>query len=172
MNITKNNFIKILFSIFLITSLSSCDEGGEPDREEIGMTTTGKFAGDWYINITDSDGVTLVEHVLHSTYNTSANDNTMWMDDHGEGYFIKSKFGINTLTGQFSAVDSPNINDGGDNTTTVTISDGQIIENGAVSRGGHVVDRITFRVHYSYDAPGYDIIYEGHRRTGFFEDEY
>lgn len=169
MNNLKNNFIKVLFSIFLITSLSSCDEGGEPDP---GMTNVGKYAGDWYITISDSDGLTLAEHVLHSTYNSSANDNSMWIDDHGDGYVIKSKAFVNIATGQFFATDSPNINDGGSNDTTVTITEGQITPYGAVSKGGHPVDRIQFRVHYSYDADGYDIIYDGHRRTGFPEDEY
>lgn len=169
MNRYKNNIIKVLFSIFLITALVSCDEGGDPDKI---MTTTGAFAGDWFITLTDSDGNVLIEHALHSTYNTSANDNTMWLDDHENGYVVKSKFSINTTNGLFGATDSANINDGGDNDTTVTITDGQIIKGGATSKAGHVVDKISFRVHYSYDADGYDILYEGHKRTGFLEDEY
>ena len=169
MNLVKNNFIKVLFSIFLITSLVSCDEGGDPDP---GMTTTGNFAGDWFITLTDTDGHVLVEHALHSTYNTAANDNTMWLDDFENGYYIKSKIFMNTATGQFSATDALNIHDGGSDDSTVTITEGQIIKNGATSKSGHVVDKITCRIHYSYDAPGYDIIYEGHRRTGFLEDEY
>jgi len=165
MTISKNNFLKVLFSIFLITSLISCDEGGDPDKV---MTATGEFAGDWFITLTDSDGEVIVENALHSTYNTSANDNTMWIDDHENGYYIKSKFAIDKATGAFSATDSENILDSG----TVTITEGQIIKGGAVSKAGHKVDKITFRVHYSYDDPGYDIIYEGHKRTGFYEDEY
>lgn len=175
MNTVKNNFIKVLFSIFLITSMTSCDEGGDPTKEEIGMTTTGMYAGDWFVDITDSDGVLLAEHVVHNTYNTSANDNTMWMDDHGDGYQIKSKFAIDLNTGQFSATDAPNFLDvdaDGNPLSTVTITEGRITKFGATSKGGHVVDKIEFRVHYSYDAPGYDIIYVGHKRTGFGEDEY
>jgi lipid-binding putative hydrolase len=172
MNKIKNNFIKVLFGIFLVTSLNSCDEGGDPSKEEIGMTTTGAYAGDWYVTLTDSDGITLVEHALHSTYNTAANDNTMWIDDHSNGYVVKSKIFMNTATGSFFANDALNINDGGDNDTTVTITGGQITKYGAVSKGGHPVDRIQFRVHYSYDPDGYDIIYDGHKRTGFLEDEY
>jgi hypothetical protein len=169
MNKVKNNFIKVLFSIFLITSLASCDEGGDPDP---GMTTTGKFAGEWFITGTDSDGAVLFEHALHSTFNTAANDNTMWLADFHNGYYIKSKIFMNVANGQFFATDALNIDDGGDNDTTVTITEGQITPYGALSKAGHPVDKITFRVHYSYDAPGYDIIYEGHRRTGFLEDEY
>ncbi|HPW98573.1 MAG TPA: lipid-binding protein, partial [Flavobacterium sp.] len=69
--------------------------------------------------------------------------------------------------GTFSATDSENILDSG----TVTITEGKIEKNGAVTPGGHTVDKISFRAHYSYDAPGYDILYEGYKRTGFLEDE-
>jgi hypothetical protein len=169
MNKFRNNFIKVLFGILLFTSFTSCDEGGDPDP---GMTTTGQYAGDWFITLTDTDGNVLIENLLHSTYNTSANDNTMWFDDHAEGYVVKSKFAINTATGSFFATDSPNINDGGDNDTFVTITEGQITKFGALSKAGHPVDKIHLRVHYSYDPDGYDIIYEGHKRTGFLEDEY
>ena len=172
MNTVKNNFIKILFGIFLITSFASCDEGGDPSKEEIGMTTTGMYAGDWFVDLTDSDGNVLVEHALHMTYNTSANDNTMWLADEHNGYYIKTKIIMNVATGQFYSDNSVNIDDGGTNDTTVTITDGQIIKNGGLSKAGHVVDKIVCRIHYSYDAPGYDILYEGHKRTGFGEDEY
>jgi len=166
MNRYKNNFIKVLFSIFLITSVVSCDKVGEIDKE---MTTTGSYAGDWYVDATGTDGVKLFEHVKHSTYNTSANDNTMWIDDHGDGKDIKSKFTIDTGTGSFSATNSPNLLKTG---TTTTITLGQITKDGAVSKGGRKVDKISFRVHYSSDPVGYDVIYEGHKVTGFYEDEY
>jgi len=171
----KNNFIKVLFSIFLITSLASCDEGGDPSREEIGGTTTGQWAGDWFVTLRDSDGNPIPgvdDNVIHHTYNTSANDNTMWFADEQHGYYIKAKIVMNVATGQFYATDVTNFDDGGANDTTVTITDGQIIKNGGLSKAGHVVDKIVCRIHYSYDADGYDILYEGHKRTGFFEDEY
>ncbi len=161
----KNNLIKVFFAVLICTSFTACDEGGDPDP---GMTNTGKFAGDWFITLTDTDGEVIVENVLHATYNTAANDNTMWIDDMENGYYIKSKFTINN-DGTFAAVDSANLLDEG---TTVTITEGKIVKNGAVSKGGHTVDKISFRVHYSYDDPGYDVLYEGHKRTGFLEDEY
>ena len=161
----KNNLIKVLFGIVLFTSFTACDEGGDPNP---GKTKTGQFAGDWFITLTDSDGDVVIEHALHSTYNTSANDNTMWIDDHENGYYIKCKYTINN-DGTFTATDSENLLDPG---STVTITEGKIEKNAAVSKGGHTVDKISFRAHYDYDAPGYDILYEGHKRTGFLEDEY
>ena len=167
MNKLKNNIIKILFGILIFTSFSSCDEGGDPN---IGGTTTGAFAGDWFISATDTDGAALFDHALHSTYNTSANDNTMWIDDHENGYYIKCKITIDVNTGTFTANNVDNLID--DTGSTVTITDGKIEKGAGLSQAGHVVDKISFRAHYSYDTDGYDILYEGHKRTGFKEDEY
>lgn len=161
----KNNIIKILFGILVFTSFASCDEGGEPNP---GGTTTEKFAGDWFIDITDSDGTTQVAHALHSTYNTSANDNTMWIDDAENGWFLKCKITVNTADGTFTAVAQPNALEDG---TTVTITEGKIEKGAGLSKAGHVVDKISFKAEFSYD-PGYILTYEGHKRTGFKEDEY
>lgn len=161
----KNNVIKVLFGILIFTSFASCDEGGNP---EPGKTTTGQYAGDWYIKAIDSDGVDVFDYALHSTYNTSANDNTMWIDDFEHGYWIKCKVTMNLTNGTFSATASENLYDG----SMVTITDGKIEKNAATSLGGHVVDKISFKAHFDYDAAGYDILYEGHKRTGFLEDEY
>ena len=92
MNNFKNNFIKVLFGILVFTSVLSCDEGGDPSREEIGFTNTGQYAGQWYVTLTDTEGATLVEHQVHSTYNTAANDNTMWIDDHEHVIISKVNF--------------------------------------------------------------------------------
>lgn len=165
MYILKNKIIKIFLAIFLLTTIFSCDEGGNP---EAGGTSVAKMAGDWYITLTDSDGEVISEHALHSTYNTAANDNTMWIDDHENGYYIKCKVTVDTKTGTFSIVSSDNLLDG----SKVTITDGKIEKGAATSKAGHKVDKISFRAHFDYDDPGYDIIYEGHKRTGFLEDEY
>jgi hypothetical protein len=163
MNNLKNNIIKILFGILIFASFTSCDEAGDPNP---GGTNTAKFAGDWYITLSDDTGAPYVEHVLHSTYNTSANDDTMWIDDHGNGWVIKCKMTINA-DGTFTAVAQPNIIDSG----TVTITEGKIEKGAALSKAGHVVDKISFKAEFSYD-PGTIITYEGHKRTGFLEDEY
>jgi len=164
MNIVKNKILKIVFGLFLITSFASCDAGGDPDP---GKTNTGQFAGDWFIDLTDSDGAHVADYSVHSTYNTAANDNTMWIDDYEHGYWIKCKVTVNA-DGTFSATDSENLYDG----SLVTITEGKIEKNAALSKAGHTVDKISFRAHFDYDAAGYDIIYTGHKRTGFKEDEY
>lgn len=158
------NILKVALALIIFTSFSSCDEGGEPEQEG---TTTGKFAGDWWVDVLDSDGATLVEHALTSTYNTAANDNTMWIDDDKNGWWIKCKMTINTETGEFSAVDQPNIIDSG----TVTITDGLISFGTGISKGGHVVNSIFFKAEFSYD-PGNILTFQGTQWTGFLEDEY
>lgn len=164
MNKLKNKLTIAFFGLLVLVSLSSCDKTGDADP---GGTTVEKYAGDWFITLTDTDGNTLVENALHTTYNTSANDNTMWIDDHENGYVIKCKVTVNLADGTFTATDAENLYDG----SLVTITDGKIEKNAATSLGGHTVDKISFRAHFDYDAPGYDILYEGHKRTGFLEDE-
>lgn len=164
MNILKNNIIKILFGILIFTSLSSCDEGGDPNP---GGTTTEKFAGDWFITITDAAGDVQVDHALHSTYNTASNDNTMWIDDYKKGWFLKCKITVNLDNGTFTATAEPNKNDSG----TVTITEGKIEKGAGLSKAGHKVDKISFKAVFSYD-PSTVLTFEGHKRTGFQEDEY
>lgn len=165
MNKLKNKVTIAFFGLLVLVSFSSCDKGGDPDP---GGTSVEKYAGDWFISATDSDGASLFDHALHSTYNTSANDNTMWIDDHENGYYIKSKVTVNLADGTFSATNADNLLDG----SHVTVTDGKIEKGAGLSQAGHVVDKISFTAHFDYDADGYNIIYEGHKRTGFLEDEY
>jgi hypothetical protein len=168
MKFIKNNIIKILFGILIFTSFSSCDEGGNP---VIGGTTTQDFAGDWFISLKGSDGKDVAggAYSIHHTYNTSANDNTMWIDDEKHGYWIKCKMTIDLATGTFSAASQDNANDPGSN---VTITNGKIEKGAGLSKAGHKVDKITFTARFDYDPAGYTVIHTGHKRTGFKEDEY
>jgi hypothetical protein len=161
----KLNITRILVVMLVFTSFVACDEVGDTDP---GGTSVEAMAGSWFITLTDSNGQVVKEHALHSTYNTAANDNTMWIDDAKKGYSLKCKVTVDTNTGTFSATNATNALHSG----TVTITDGKIEKEAAVTKGGHKVDKISFRAHYSYDPAGYDILYEGHRRTGFLEDEY
>lgn len=165
MNILKNKLTIAFFGLLVSLSFSSCDKTGDSDP---GGTTVEKYAGDWFISATDTDGATVFEHALHSTYNTAANDNTMWINDYENGYWIQCKVTVDVANGTFTATDSENLLDG----SLVTITDGKIEKGAALSQAGHVVDKISFTAHFDYDAPGYNIIYDGHKRTGFLEDEY
>ncbi|HEY1196002.1 lipid-binding protein [Flavobacterium sp.] len=165
----KNNIIKILCGILISLSFASCDAGGDP---EPGGTTTQDFAGDWFINV-KVEGVS--KFIRFSTYNTSANDNTMFIDDNGlsqtkpTSQLLKAKYSINMKDGSFiSDVNTANLRQ---TSKTVTITNGKIEKMGGTSRGGHTVDRISFTVEYSNE-PGVKYDYVGTKRTGFKEDEY
>lgn len=165
---TKSNIVKALLSLLIITSFTSCDEGGEPDP---GGTTTQSFAGDWHIIGYEPDGVTPAYgggYVLYSTFNASSNDENFWIDDHGTFFEIKTKVQVsdfNSMT--FSGpVDAPELYTEG----TVTVSNGRIFKNGGETFGGHVVDSIYFEAEFDWD-PGTIYKFGGHKRTGFLEDE-
>ncbi|MCR4030851.1 MULTISPECIES: lipid-binding protein [Flavobacterium] len=162
----KLNISRVLVAMLVLTSFVACDEVGDTDP---GGTSVEAYAGDWFMDVTDTNGNVYAQHAIHSTYNTAANNNTMWIDDAKRGYYIKCKVEIDTKTGTFTATAADNIIDPG---TKVTITEGKIEKGAGVSKGGHKVDKISFRAHFDYDPAGKDILYVGHKRTGFFEDEY
>jgi hypothetical protein len=160
----------LVFSLFFF--FASCDEGGEPDQEK---TNVADYAGEWYVDAIDEAGVAVFAHEVHQTFNTSANDNTMWLDDkeHGEKVF-KCKVTIDQ-NGNFSASNAANMYDLDENgvpKSTVTITEGRIIKGGGKSQSGKTVDKITFKANFSYDLATVITSYDGHKRTGFKEDEY
>jgi len=159
----------MLILILIAVSLSSCDEGGDPDASG---TTTQEFAGDWFVIGYEPDGVTPAfnqgYHVF-STYNAASNDENFWIDDHGSFFEIKTKvqaeFDNYTFTGP---TDAEELITGG----TVTVSNGKIIKlGGEASASKTVVDSIYFEAEFDWDL---GIVYKfgGHRRTGFLEDEH
>lgn len=179
----KNNIIKILLGILISVSFASCDAGGDP---EAGGTTTEAFAGDWFVNVNVKSGSTIVnKYVKFSTFNTSANDDTMFIDDNGLSQtttapvnaiseVLKAKFKINLSTGEFSSdANTPNLRKSSASSTynTVTITNGKVEKLGGTSKGGHTVDKISFTVEFS-NQPGVKYTYTGTKRTGFKEDEY
>lgn len=173
MNNIKPKFNIFLLGIMAVGLFASCDEGGEPDP---GGTNVEEFAGDWYVTVTDTEGGVAAEHARFSTYNTAANDNTMWIDDHTNGWWLKGRVTVNP-DGTFASngavpniIVTPDESDPG----IVTITEGKIIKDGGLTRGGHVVDSIYFKAFYDYEGEDFDIelIHGGHKRTGFLEDEY
>ena len=159
----KQNITRILAVVFVLTSFTSCDEGGNPDA---GGTSARALAGDWYITLSDATGDVLSEHDLFTTYNTSANDDTFWLDDHEAVAEFKVK-AIFKNDGTFTATAAENEY----NSRTVTITAGKVEKKAATSKAGHKVDKISFKAEFS-DEPGVIYSYEGHKRTGFLEDEY
>lgn len=163
----KLKITSLLLSLFAIATLSSCDEGGNPDA---GGTATEDFAGDWHIVGLEPDGVTPAfggGYYLWSTYNAASNDENFWIDDHDTFFELKAKAqaDLSGLTFQ-SEPNTTELYLGG----TVTIQNGKILKDAAHSFGGHVVDSIYFEAEFDWD-PGVFYKFGGHKRTGFLEDE-
>jgi hypothetical protein len=164
---TKIKITALLLSVFALTFMSSCDEGGDPDP---GGTATQRFAGDWHIIGYETDGVTPAfggGYVLFSTYNAASNDQNFWIDDHDEFFEIKTKVQANNSSLTFAG--EPNsaelYTDG-----TVTVTNGKILRGEGRTFGGHEVDSIYFEAEFDWD-PGVVYKFGGHKRTGFLEDE-
>lgn len=165
MKIIKNNTTKILFGIFTITLFASCGNDGYDDYK-LNLTPSVEMNGEWYIDGSDNTGV-LFQHAKHVTYDTNQGDNTMYINDNKTGWYLKGKVVVDTKNLTFSATNEPNTNDSG----TFTITEGKILKGAAHSRAGNVTDSIYFKGEFSYDK-GHIIIFAGHKRTGFLEDNY
>lgn len=150
----------------MITILYSCENNGYEDYETA-TTPSVEMNGEWYIDISDASGV-IAQHAHHITYDTNEGNGTMYINDNKEGYWLNGKLTVDTKNLTFSTTDEDNLIDPG---STFTITEGKILKNAAHSKSGNVTDSIYFKGEFSYD-PGNIIIFSGHKRTGFLEDNY
>jgi len=161
----------ILAGIFIITALSSCDEDGYDDYDP-GNTPAASMSGEWFINITDeASGETIAANALHRTYDD--NNGGLWVSDRltattFSGYYLESVVNYDLTNLTFGG---NNLNNLAEDDTSVTITEGKIIKDGARSESGAVVDSIYFKAVFNY-APEKTLIYAGRGRTGFVEDEH
>jgi len=168
----KSDIKKILLSMFVITTLTSCEDNGYDDYGQ-DVNPTVAMNGEWWINISDPDGNALVEHALHKTYDTNMGDGKMYITDRVgstetfTGWWLESPVTVNVDNLTFSATGVENTTDG----SIVNITDGKILKNAGHSRTGVVVDSIYFKGEFDYD-PGTILTFAGTKRTGFEEDEY
>ena len=167
--------IKSLFYILAMVPFagffSSCDDDDDIDIE---YTAAYPLSGDWTVTYSVDDGAggfqPLVENTELLIYNTAANEpNEVWVDDHGNFWDFKVKTPADLNNRTFGGEALLNVS----YESEVTITDGQVILNGA-EENGLMRDSIYFRVSFSddEDADGpapYGTIYHvyGHRSTGF-----
>jgi hypothetical protein len=169
---------KIYFSAIAVTLFAfySCQK-----KPDIGGTTPQNMANEWWVQFYDPTGAlaTSANYYGHiKTYNTSANDNTIWIDDFPEesggswtgniwAFKIKAVADLNNLT--FSAKQSVSALDGYN--IKVNVTDGKIFENGGHSKTGVLTDSIYMKIEFE-DDPGTIYSLRGHARTRFAEDDY
>lgn len=159
---------KLTLILFIVAIFTSCDDKGY-DKFENNKTDTVEMNGEWYIDIIDeASGDVLVQHIKHNTYDSNMGDGKMFINDFQNGYYLGGLVNTDTENLTFSTTDEENFQDPG---STFNITEGKILKGMAHSRNGTVVDSIYFKGEFSYD-PGTIIIFAGHKRTGFLEDEY
>jgi len=168
----KLNIIKLLPCIFLAGALTSCEDKGYDDYDP-GAGNTVSMNGEWYIDVMDeATGTVYVQHALHKTYDNGTDDGRMYISDRignsdsFSGWWLEGLVDVNLENMTFSATGEENLADG----SIFTITEGKILKDAARSIDGSVTDSIYFKGEFDYD-PGTIIIFAGHRRTGFLEDE-
>jgi len=170
----KISLSKIFFAIASSSIVFiSCQK--KPDIEN---TASVKMANEWWVTLDQGAQKDLfgIGHFKIATYNTSANDNTMWVDDFKNGWGFKSKVkaDYNALT--FDAASGSdnlyyNPSSPGSFPVNVKITNGKVLINAGHSKSGNITDSIYFNIEFA-DDPGTIYTMTGTARTRFTEDEY
>lgn len=151
---------------------ASCMKTKDP-----GATSGVKMANEWWVTL-DQGGTQDVFGIGHfkiATYNTSDNQNQLWVDDMQNGYGVKAKVTADYTNLTFSGNQSPNLyydpSSPASFPETVNITDGNVFVKTGHSKSGNIVDSLHMKIEFS-DDPG--TIYEmnGVERTRFVEDDY
>lgn len=164
----KINILLVFMAVSMGMLFTSCQKS-----INVGATSAVKVANDWWCKLLDSGGQVLVGYAPFATYNTSENDDSMWVDDNENlyGFKVKAKFNSD---GTFETANSFNADYDPSNPAsfpeTVTITEGKVLSNAAKSKTGVTVDSIYMEIKFSGDTSTYLI--EGLAKTGWDADNY
>ena len=156
---------KIILSVFVLIILStlSCQK-----TFENGTTKANKAASGWWVTFTqDGNDVFGIGTFFLNTYNTSANDDSIWVDDLLNSWQFKCKAAINYQNLTFGTTNAQNEY----YDITVNITDGKILTKGGTSKSGVKTDSIYMKVNFSAD-PANTYFISGTARTGFIYVDY
>lgn len=155
---------KFIFIAIVLFTIVSCEKAFDP-----GATKTVKMSNEWWVNYY-VNGVDQYKTVKLSTYNTAANNDSIWIDDFGTFWDVKFRAKINTDSLTFHATNAAN----NYYTSTVTVTKGKIMPKAAHSPSGVVTDSIYFKIQYSDDTTPFGTTYEvkGYARTAWAEDDH
>lgn len=144
---------------------AACMWACSKDLPAPGSTAAQAFANEWWVKVNDTGRV-----VKLSTYNTSLNADSMWIDDlkHIDTFKCKAKIDVTGLTfsGQGENNVYPIVHP-----FTLNITNGKIIQKGGITKTGNVVDSIYMEVEFS-NAPGVKNKIAGVARTRWDDDDY
>lgn len=160
--------IKYMLMALILGVFTSCE------KEEIGMTSTVAFAGEWLVTVdmADASGNVIAEDIMGApiqiiTYNTNADDGKeIYVNDNANFWDFIVRVPCECTTLSFGS-STPAVNESYD--CDVTLTNGKITYGGAVSPQNMPVDAIEFDVSFSDDDAPYIYKFHGYRRTGFNE---
>lgn len=133
----------------------------------IGGTASEKIANEWWVTLKANGEDLYGTHLKIATYNTSANNSEIWVDDYHNvwDFKVKAQADLNALT--FNALGQKNEY----YDITVDLKNGKILPKAGLSKSGNVTDSIYMEAAFSDDSTTTYTI-SGHARTRFIEDEY
>jgi len=154
--------IILILAVLAVGVLNSCQKVKDP-----GATAAVKVANEWWVTLTFNGDDIGAGHFRMATYNTSANDNNIWVDDYQNGWQFKIKTPIDYTNLTFSTMAAQNEY----YNITVNLTDGKILPKMGHSRAGNIADSIHMKLEFS-DDPGNIYEMNGVERTRFVEDDY
>jgi len=173
-----------LIAVFALT-MASCQ------KDPIGGTAVQDMSGQWYVqvDIVDASGNVVLEDFndgrsLLLTYNASSNaDNVLYVNDLGKFWDFIVQVPC-SLSDKTFGTSSPVANESYE--SSVTLSNGKIVPNGATTPSNQPADYIEFLINFDdddlskYDMPGVSYVQyyggvaykvSGWRYTGFVNDD-
>jgi hypothetical protein len=156
--------ILVISSLIFVSTFSCTKTAFDP-----GATVAKQAAGGWWVTFT-SGGVDVFNlgTVFLDTYNTSANGDSIWVDDLGHTWDFKVKAQIDYKTLSFATTNAQN----NYYNSQVTILNGKVLPKAGHSRAGNITDSIYFQAQFSDDPSNTTYVISGTMRTGFIEDDY
>src|ERR1700741_198714 len=118
----------LLIVLIAITAFTSCKKD-----YVVGQTNATTVANGWWVLVTQGGADVGFGEQFFATYNTSANSDSIWLDDLGNGLGFKCKVPVNFSTMTFSADSALSSENGehfdifGDSTSYVTVIGGKVL---------------------------------------------
>ncbi len=135
---------------------------------DYGNTSTVKMSNGWWVTYFIGGVAQNSTPLFFSTYNSSSNLDSMWVDDLNNAFGIKCKTKVNYTNLTFSATKSGNEY----MTDSLTVTNGKVLLKAGHSRAGNPTDSLYMQLTFSDDPSNTVVTITGTARTGLIEDDY